>query len=93
MLNVNTKYNRMLNKTLLGDQNVTINFHELKTHCERVKVVRRKTQTTPRPDNAVVVTCQSQGSPALKHPLLYGLFDSKWDHYLLNEHHAVLKKT
>ena len=36
---------------------------------------------TPSPDNA------------LKHPLLYGLFDSKWDHNLLNEHHAVLKKT
>ena len=36
------KYNRTLNKTFLGDQNVTINFHELKTHCERVKVVRRK---------------------------------------------------
>ena len=72
---------------------MTINFHEVKTHCERVKVVKTKTRTTPRPDNAVVATCQSQGSPALKHPLLYGLSDSKWDHNLLNEHHAVLKKT
>ncbi len=42
---------------------------------------------------AVVVTCQSQVSPALKHTLLYRLFYSKLDHNLLNEHHAVLKKT
>ena len=42
---------------------------------------------------AVVASCQSAGSPTLKHPLLYGLFDAKWDHNLLNEHHAVLKKT
>uniref|UniRef100_A0A8C4GYL5 Ig-like domain-containing protein n=1 Tax=Dicentrarchus labrax TaxID=13489 RepID=A0A8C4GYL5_DICLA len=39
------------------------------------------------------MSCQSQGSPALKHTLLYGLFYSKWDHQLLNEHHAVWKKT
>ena len=42
---------------------------------------------------ALVATCQSQGSHALKHTLLYVLFDSKWDHNVLNEHHAVLKKT
>ena len=75
----------MLNKTSLGDQIVTVNFHGLKTHGERVK--------TPRPDNTVVASCQSQGSHALKYTLLYGVFDSKWDHNLLNEHHAVLKKT
>ena len=30
---------------------------------------------------------------ALKHTLLYCLFDSKWDHNLQNKHHAVLEKT
>ena len=32
----------------------------------------------------VVVTCQSQGSHALKHTLLYHLFYCKWDHNLQN---------
>ena len=55
------KYNQTLNKTYFGNQNFTIDLDEVKTHCERVKVE---------------TTCQSQGSPALKHPLLYGLSDS-----------------
>ena len=42
---------------------------------------------------ALVATCQSQGSPALKYTLLYCLFLNKWDHNLQNEHHAVFKKT
>ncbi len=41
----------------------------------------------------MLATCQLQGSPALKHTLFYGLFYSKGDHNLLNEHHAVLTKT
>ena len=40
------KYNRTLNKTFLGDQNVIINFHELKTHCERVKVLDENTDNS-----------------------------------------------
>lgn len=36
---------------------------------------------------------QSEGSHVLKCSLLYCLFFSKWDLDLLNEQHAVLKKT
>jgi len=71
-------------QNLIADQNATISFHELKTQWKG---------STPRADDAVVATCQSQSSPALKNTLLYGLFDSKWDHHLQNKHHAVLKKT
>ena len=28
------QYNQTLNKTFLDDQNVTMNFNELKTHCK-----------------------------------------------------------
>lgn len=40
-----------------------------------------------------VETCQSQGSQALEHSLLYHLFSSKCDHNFQNEHLVVLKET
>jgi len=48
-----------------------INFQEVKTQREKVKVRRR------RRENGVVSTCRSQGSPALLHTILYGVFDTK----------------
>lgn len=44
-------------------------------------------------DTALVATCQSQGSHARQHTLLYHLLHFKLEHHLQNEHHAVLKKT
>ena len=38
------------------------------------------------PGLAMVVTCQSHNSNALKHTLLYRLFNTKWNPYLENEH-------
>ncbi len=59
-----------------------------------------ETQTTPQKSSrlfkwqiTMVATCQSQGSPTLKHTLLYGLFYSKWDCNLPNEQHVVFNKT
>ena len=95
------KYNRTLNKTFLDDQNVPINFHEMITHCERVKVVKAFIQVFWFV-RLIYTSCRLFVTPpdcvkalrhALKHTLLYGLSDSKWDHNLLKEHHAVLKKT
>jgi len=36
------KYNHTLILDVLGYQNVTLSFHQVKTHCEGVKVLRRK---------------------------------------------------
>ena len=41
--------------------------------------------------HAVVETCQSHGSHALKHKLLYHLSYSKCNQNSYNEHHAILK--
>lgn len=41
---------------------------------------------------AMVVTCQSHNSNALKHTLLYRLFNTNWNPYFENEHHTVLEK-
>jgi len=57
------KYNCRLNTTFLGVKNVTFK-------SEKVKVPRQKRENISRLDGAVVATCQSQGSPALKHILL-----------------------
>ena len=40
----------------------------------------------------ILATCQCQGCHALRHTLLYRLFNSKWDHNLQNKHHVVLKQ-
>ena len=84
----------------LRRQNVTVNFHELKTHCEIAAATPTLSESGVTPwiryvinVVAIVATCQLQHSHTLKHMLLYHLFYSKWDHDLQNEHHAVLKKT
>lgn len=43
-------------------------------------------------NEALLGTCQSQCSTALRPTLRYGLFYSKWDHNLPNEQCGVLKK-
>ena len=68
-------------------------MHQLPMPRGTYQSSKTKTGTTPRLDNAVAATCQSQGNHALKHTLLNGLLDSKWDHNLLNENHAVLNRT
>lgn len=42
--------------------------------------------------HAMVVTCKSQGSHALKQTLLYCLYYPKWNHNVQNGHCSVLKK-
>lgn len=44
-------------------------------------------------EHAVVASCQSQGTYALKHTLLCSQVFSKQDHGLQNEQHAALKIT
>lgn len=57
---------------LLGVGNVKMNLHGMKTLSERVKIERKIS------GDAVVATCQSQGDPAPRHALLYGVSFSKW---------------
>ena len=64
-------------KTILGDQNVTINFDELKIACEIVGATSILCESEVKPwlpyiinIVAMVATCQSQGSHALKYTLL-----------------------
>ena len=60
----------------LGDQNVTVKFHELKTHCEKAAVtpVLSESRVTPWLRHIINVVAmevtQSQVSCALKHTLL-----------------------
>ena len=40
----------------------------------------------------ILIWSDENPSHTLKHTLVYLLFDSKWDHNLENQHHAVVKK-
>ena len=90
----------MLDKAFLRNENVTVNFHELKTHCEIAAATPILCESGVTPwiryvinVVAIVATCQLQHSHILKHMLLYHLFHSKWGRNLQNEHHDTLRKT
>lgn len=67
------KSNRMLDKHILSPP-LILQFNVMNwKHTEKgLKFEDEKTWTTPRAVSAVAATCQSPGSPTLKHARLYG---------------------
>lgn len=90
----------MLNKTFLGDQNVPVNFHELKTHYDRVKVQGQKHGQQTKSTSQLFKCTQCHGNTLLGlYPDFQAivvatcLFYYLRDHNLQNEKHIVLKNT